>query len=531
MHQVVLASETDFAGWRDAARRLALDDVAPEDVTWSVGAADSLFESTAEACATEDRPGARFNVPRAFVESASGAILHRDPDRFAFLYKLLWRIRREPGLIEVAIDADVVKLEAMVKAIRRDLHKMKAYVRFREVAVPPAAGARPRPSATERAMRDGDHFNVLEVAADPWFIAWFEPSHYIVEAVAPFFVRRFTGMKWAILTPDRCASWDGDALTLAPGARRDQAPDDDALEDLWRSYYKSIFNPARLKVATMQGHMPKKYWKNLPEAELIAPLAASAHRRAQSMVDAEPLPAPARTARVMALAGHRPGASPNGAEPMPDLLDADRGMPNVTNLDLSRLAEAAKGCKACPLWEPATQTVFGEGPSEARIVFVGEQPGDQEDLAGKPFVGPAGQLLNRALTEAGVDRETLYVTNAVKHFKFIVRGKRRMHQSPKVTEIRACHPWLESEMAQLKPSLVVAMGATAAQSVFGRAMPVEKSRRQFFDQVVGGHRTRVMVTVHPSYLLRLPDEDAKAAAYANFVEDLRLAQASLDENG
>ena len=201
-------------------------------------------------------------------------------------------------------------------------------------------------------------------------------------------------------------------------------------------------------------------------------------------------------------------------------------IPDLASLDLAALAEAARDCRACPLWEPATQTVFGVGSNDARIVVVGEQPGDQEDLAGRPFIGPAGQLFDRALAEAGIDRKTLYVTNAVKHFKFIVRGKRRLHQSPKTTEIRACHPWLEAEIGRLQPTLVIAMGASAAQSVFGRATPVEKSRRQLFDHAIGGHRTRVVVTVHPSYLLRLPDEAAKAAAYANFVEDLRIAVAA-----
>lgn len=510
MPQIVLASETDFAGWRTAARRLVLEGVAPEDVSWSVGTSDSLFEP--DAVPSNAGPeAARFNVPRAFVEGAATAMLYRDPDRFGFLYKLLWRIRKEPGLMEVAVDPDVVKLEAMTKAVRRDLHKMKAYVRFREVTVPFENGARARPSQVERAMRDGDLVGVL----DTWFIAWFEPSHYIVEAVASFFVRRFTGMKWSILTPDRSASWDGETLTLAPGALRSDAPDDDALEDLWRSYYASIFNPARLKLDTMQGHMPKKYWKNLPEAELIAPLAAAAHRRASEMVAAGPTPTHARAERVMRAAGHE-GTTV-------DLLD-DGAIPDLAGLDLEALEAKAKHCKACPLWEPATQTVFGEGPKRARLVIVGEQPGDHEDLAGKPFVGPAGQLLDRALGEAGVERKKLYVTNAVKHFKFVVRGKRRMHQSPKVTEIRACHPWVEAEIAQLAPDLVVAMGASAAQSLFGRATPVEKSRRQLFEQVIGGHRTRVMVTVHPSYLLRLPDEDAKAKAYADFVDDLRMAQ-------
>ena len=423
--------------------------------------------------------------------------------------------------MEVAVDPDIVRLEAMVKAIHRDAHKMKAYVRFREVMVPDENGVKARPSHVERALRDGDHFNVLA----KWFVAWFEPSHYIVEAVAPFFMRRFTAMHWAILTPDRSASWDGEELTFGPGAQRSDAPAEDVLEDLWRTYYANIFNPARLKLATMQGQMPKKYWKNLPEAELIAPLAAAAHRRAQDMIDAAPLPAPARTERVMQAAGHpsrnnvvKDAAMPDESDATIDPITIEPALQSADALDLAGLARAAHDCRACPLWEPATQTVFGDGTSTARIVVVGEQPGDQEDLAGKPFVGPAGQLFNRALAEAGIDRKTMYVTNAVKHFKFIVRGKRRMHQSPKVTEIRACHPWLEAEVARIKPALIIAMGASAAQSVSGRTMPVEKSRRQFFEQVVGGHRTRVVVTVHPSYLLRNASHTEKRKVWEDLMQ-------------
>ncbi len=529
MRSVTLADETDFAGWRAAARRLIVDDVAPEDVSWSVGSSQTLLPSSDEVASSASTDAPAFTVPRAFMEQSAAAILHRDTDRFGFLYRVLWRLRREPGLMEIAVDPDIVRLEAMTKAIRRDLHKMKAYVRFREVAVVDASGTHLRPGQVERAIRNGDPSEAIS----PWYVAWFEPSHYIVEAVAPFFTRRFTGMRWAILTPERSASWDGETLTLGPGALRSDAPDGDVLEDLWRTYYANIFNPARLKLAAMQGHMPKKYWRNLPEAELIAPLAAAAHRRMDAMIDAVPQAAPARTERVMQAAGHRPTQGdrmaeldPSDAPVDPSTIEPAFARPEA--LDLAALREAASGCRACPLWEPATQTVFGDGADQARIVVIGEQPGDQEDLAGKPFVGPAGQLFDRALGEAGVDRKTLYVTNAVKHFKFIVRGKRRMHQSPKVTEIKACRPWMEAEVSRLKPALVIAMGASAAQSVFGRVMPVEKSRRQFFEQVIGGHRTRVVVTVHPSYLLRLPDEAAKAAAYANFVEDLRIAHASLD---
>ena len=519
MRTIALAHETDFTGWRTAARRAIVDGLPPEDLTWTVGAGGSLFEGEAPAAEAPSTSNTTFTVPRSFLERCTAAILHRDADRFGFLYRVLWRLQREHGLMEIAVDPDIVRLDAMVKAIRRDLHKMKAYVRFREVAAADATGS------TE----------------SPWFVAWFEPSHYIVEAVAPFFTRRFTAMRWAILTPDRSASWDGETLSFGPGAQRADAPDGDVLEDLWRTYYANIFNPARLKLATMQGQMPKKYWKNLPEAELIAPLAAAAHHRMQSMIDADALPAPARTTRVMEAAGHRPAPAREGENVRdllssgPDPSDAARVDPSTIEpafaapdlVDLGALREAAAGCRACALWEPATQTVFGDGQSTARIVVVGERPGDQEDLAGKPFVGPAGQLFDRALAEAGVDRKTLYVTNAVKHFSFIVRGKRRMHQTPKVTEIKACRPWVDAEVARIAPALVVAMGASAAQSVFGRVMPVQKSRRQFFEHTIGGHRTRVVVTVHPSYLLRLPDEAAKAAAYADFVEDLRIACTSV----
>jgi uracil-DNA glycosylase len=192
--------------------------------------------------------------------------------------------------------------------------------------------------------------------------------------------------------------------------------------------------------------------------------------------------------------------------------------------DLETLREEAAECRACPLWKDATQTVFGEGSQHAHVMLVGEQPGDKEDLSGKPFVGPAGQMLDRALQEAGIDRGQVYVTNAVKHFKFVPRGKIRLHQKPATPEIRACRPWYERELAAIKPALVVAMGATAAQSVFGRATPVNKNRGQLTDL---DHGIKALVTVHPSYLLRLPDADAKAREYERFVDDLRIAAALL----
>ncbi len=197
---------------------------------------------------------------------------------------------------------------------------------------------------------------------------------------------------------------------------------------------------------------------------------------------------------------------------------------------LAALAEAAAGCRRCALWEPATQVVFGEGPEHARMMMVGEQPGDQEDLAGRPFVGPAGQLLDRAIVEAGIDRREVYVTNAVKHFKFEPRGKRRIHAKPDLTEIAACSGWLVEERRAVRPALLVMLGATAARAVLGRTVTISRERSRPIalpDQF--GSNAQGLVTVHPSYLLRLPDEDAKRREYAAFVEDLKQARALLED--
>jgi uracil-DNA glycosylase family protein len=190
---------------------------------------------------------------------------------------------------------------------------------------------------------------------------------------------------------------------------------------------------------------------------------------------------------------------------------------------LTAVREQAAHCRDCPLWRNATQTVFGAGSKSARIMLVGEQPGDQEDRVGEPFVGPAGKLLDRALTDAAIDRKATYVTNAVKHFKWEPRGKRRIHKKPSELEISACHQWLERELALIRPALVVALGATAARAVFGRATAIEKNR----GHIIPGASAKIpqqgdlLVTVHPSFLLRVPDED-RAAAYERFVDDLKL---------
>jgi len=476
-HTVSLASQTDFAGWRDAARALALNGVDPADVSWTVDGDDAgdLFASPASTAGLPPVPAkAELRVPRRFVDLAEAVICHSDPARFGFLYRILWRLQREPHLLSVATDPDVRKLEEMEKSVRRDIHKMRAFVRFRRIA----------DQAGER------------------FAAWFEPAHFIVERNAPFFVRRFTGMRWTILTPQATADWDGTNLAIGPGASKSDAPAEDAAEELWRTYFRSIFNPARLKVKAMTAEMPKKYWRNLPEASLIPNLIAGAEKSAREMIERMPtMPAP-----------HHQTVQ---AKHWKNRLE-ETGTDGADAASIAELRQAAAGCRRCPLWRDATQTVFGEGPENARVVFVGEQPGDHEDIAGKPFVGPAGRLFDAIIEDAGIDRATTYVTNAVKHFKFEPRGKRRIHARPNAGEIEACRWWIDHELKLISPDLVVALGATAAQSLLGKAVPITKMRGQTVTREDG---LKVFLTVHPSYLLRLPD-DAKAAERGRFLADL-----------
>jgi len=255
----------DFEQWRIAARELLGRQVPPIDVEWiGTDARQLTLEDPTVSLgkAKTRRSGDVIAVPREYLRVAESVACHRDPGRWALLYRLLWRITHgERQLLTVATDPDVAGLEQMHKAIRRDIHKMKAFVRFRETSAD-----------------DGK----------TWFIAWFEPEHSIVAAAAPFFSARFANMRWSILTPHRCAHWDTHALTLSPGLEKRPATLVEPMEAIWRTYYASIFNPARLKVAAMQREMPRKYWHNLPEAPLIAGLIHASARRSDAMIAAAP---------------------------------------------------------------------------------------------------------------------------------------------------------------------------------------------------------------------------------------------------
>lgn len=467
-YAVHLPASDDFPFWRERARALIQCDVPPDRVSWiEPGGTGDLFASEGPARSDKRLPVPRADAPpvranQRFLTLARSAALHTDPARFGLLYRVLWRLQRTPRLMEDKADADVLRIEELAKSVRRDAHKMHAFVRFREVE---------------------------EEDGTPHFIAWFEPDHHIVRAEAAFFMRRFANMRWSILTPRGSVHWDGAVMHEGPPARPEDAPGGDPVEDLWRSYYASIFNPARLKVGAMLSEMPKKYWKNLPEAELIPQLIASAQAREAAMVSAGE-----REERV------RPAT-------------------------LADVARGAAACRDCPIADCGTRAVAGEGPQRAPLMIVGEQPGDQEDLQGRPFVGPAGQLLDQHLTHAGIDRAGAYLTNAVKHFKFVYKGKHRLHQSPGAKEIDTCRWWLDAERAIVQPRMVLALGASAARGMLGRTVSVSKVRGAPMTLDDGAE---LWVTVHPSYLLRL-DSEARAAQTELFAADLARVQKRLTQ--
>ncbi|HBZ07656.1 MAG TPA: uracil-DNA glycosylase [Massilia sp.] len=468
----------NFAEWRDAARDLLIHSVAPELVTWSQPGAPDLLaadlfsgapapaEPTHNASIGLNEPKPPPHLPRSLMDMLQTAACCRMPDRWAFLYRVIWRWTQGEHDVQSAADADGARLHSMVKAVRREEHDMHAYIRFRE-----------RP----------------EAAGPPRFVAWFEPRHDVLPQVAEHFVNRMGNVSWMIATPDASVLWDGHTLHNAGPLMSSAAELDDAGEALWLTYYRSIFNPARLNTQVMQSHIPSRFWKNLPEGAIVPEMVTNAALGAR------------RTGQAQAV-GRKSGATipiaPADAQP-------ERQQP-------SKLDE----CRRCDLWQYATQAVGGEGSKKAPIMLVGEQPGDQEDLAGHPFVGPAGKLLDKVFDAAGVERREIYLTNAVKHFKWEPRGKRRLHKTPAQREVEACHYWLDKELAAIKPKVIVALGATALKSVLGSGSVTLKDK---LGKPIMHEGRWVVMVYHPSYILRVPDEEAKREAFKVMVDGLKLA--------
>jgi uracil-DNA glycosylase len=468
-----------FAEWRSAARRLLAQQVPPHEVQWRTPHQEQdLFHDASDAAESNasvasvanttafDGATSDIRLPRELVTKLESASCFRSDDRWSFLYKVVWRWMLGERDVMSPADEDGRRLQDMLKAVRREEHDMHAYVRFRE--------------------RKDD--------AGPHFVAWYEPAHDVLPQVGRHFAARMGKLSWMIATPDATAAWDGEKLHLTGPVMSGPQAIDDHGESLWLTYYRSIFNPSRLNEKLMQSHIPSRFWKNLPEGQIVPSMVASAANGERRVGQARAVGE--RSGTVIPISRER--AQPQRAV--------------ATSLDQ---------CRNCDLWQRATQAVCGEGSHSASIMLVGEQPGDQEDLQGKPFVGPAGQLLERVLTQSGLQRDTLYLTNAVKHFKWEPRGKRRLHKTPGQREMLACRHWLEQELAEVNPQVVVALGSTALASLLN-------TRDVKLTEVLGKpfqHQGRWIIAVyHPSYVLRVPDSALKEQAFLAMKEGLLAAR-------
>ena len=441
----------DFDEWRAAARPMLAAAVAPNEITWSDWRSPSLGELVGAPGAPHMRSANPPAISRRLLRLLEDLACYRDASRWELMYRLTWRVLNENReLLENDADPDVCRAGTWEKAIHRDVHKMHAFVRFHETD-----------------PGDGD--------GDKRYVAWFEPAHEILRTATPFFEKRFPNMRWMIATPDGAAVWNGghtefieSPLRGAPSSRR---PREDSTHSLWRTYYRNICNAARINPTAMQRDMPRRYWQHLPEAREIKSLISDGRAATQRAIDTPPRP-------------------------------DDLSIPQAIARSLERItppADSPLTCRLCDLWRHATQAVVGEGPADAAIMLVGEQPGDEEDLKGRPFVGPAGQALDEILARAGLNRAELFVTNSVKHFKWEPRGKRRLHKRPDQQEVRACATWLDREISHVAPRVIVALGATAIRAVTGSSEKIETARQHVMQHPRGA---LVVCTYHPSAILR-----------------------------
>ncbi|MDG6094074.1 TIGR03915 family putative DNA repair protein [Acetobacter sp. AN02] len=440
LHTVTITCPDDPQEWRDKARRLAAAEIPPGMIRWTETdeTATDLFGTY---CETTDIPPARRTVraSRAFLHLAGSVLLHRDRARFPALYRLLWRLQGAPHLMENRGDPDVHRLMIMAGQVRRDIHKMRAFVRFRHIGTP-----------------DGEER----------YIAWFEPDHHIVRANSSFFINRFASQNWSILTPDLCLHWNGTELSETAGARKSDAPAEDATEELWQRYYASIFNPARLKISMMVREMPRRYWKNLPEARLIPELIAGAQAREAAMVE-------------------------TGADPFP-------GPPPET---LQEIAAGIATCRACPIGCNGTAAVAGQGPEKARLLIVDEQPGEAELSQGSPQTGHAAQIRSRLFPHSRI-------TYAIKHFKFTQNGNFRLPKPADARETDICRRWLNAERRIIRPDIILALGPRAGRAILGRTPSLERERGQFIPLPDG---SRLILTAHPASFNALSPESRQKA--------------------
>ena len=490
MKTIILKKQGDFDEWRTTARLLLQDEMRPEDVFWNYHSAPNLFDSEPATQPSEKYSPAQqsheFLVPKQFINLAKNVICHESKGSAALLYRLLYRLQQDKTLLEKIYDIDTATALSRQKAVSHDIHQMHAFLRFKEIC-----------------NLDNDNFRRC-------FTAWYEPQHFIIAEAIPFFCRRFSDMDWQILTPKGSAFYFNKRLFFGePIFKKPQNKDE--IEELWKTYFASIFNPARLKVKTMQSHMPKKYWSNLPEAEIIDSLIGDAETRIETMEGQPVLQPPLFHSRL----------SEKHAQNSVQTNFRSGTIPETSDI----LNNSIRSCKRCPLHCSATQAVCGEGPENASLMIVGEQPGDREDLVGRPFVGPAGQVFDRAARRVGLKREEVYITNAVKHFKYELKGRKRLHKRADRSEVEHCRWWLMKEIDIVKPKLIVAMGKTALFSLTDLNEPLSGLVGKVIETE---EKIPVLVTFHPSYLLRIKSEELKKQETARFEQSLQLAKAKIN---
>lgn len=461
-----------FETWRDTARPWLAAGHQADAILWR-GTASEIASSVATISAGNVQPArSGLYLPRRLMSLLENLACFRHDSRWELMYRLAWRVLYEnPQLLSDPADPDVANAMSMDRAVRRDIHKMHAFVRFREI------------------VADGQK---------PAYFAWFEPQHEILGAGVEFFVKRFPNMCWTIATPDGAAVWDQESVKFVASQSAGERPAEDAQEDLWRTYYHAICNVARINPAAMQREMPQHYWRNLPEATEIMPLMREGS---------------ARFAARHEQSDHM------------DFTNAKSLQRSLAQIHLP--AEGVQTCRACDIWKHATQAVEGEGPPAAQLMLVGEQPGDEEDLRGRPFVGPAGKVLDDVLEGAGLERSNIYITNAVKHFKWEPRGKRRLHKKPSTGEIRICNVWLRKEIEAVKPAIIVTLGASALSALTGGSLSIEAARQMHLTHPSGA---QIIATYHPSAVLRA-DADRAANLRAALVADLSRAHAVVADAG
>jgi probable DNA metabolism protein len=452
----------NYATWREKARSFLQANIAPEKITWldKQQLQGELFNDSVEPVGLFSAK--KILVPKSFFKLAEMVSLHNDVIKWQKLYEALWRLTHgEKNLLAISSDLLVNELALLAKSVGRDAHKMKAFIRFR----------------------------CYEENSKKFYIAWYQPDHNIIRKVAPFFVRRFGTMDWLIVTPYETAMWDGEQLSFLPGQQKFIHSQEDDFNNLWRTYYRAIFNPARIKIKAMLREMPVRYWHNLPETQVITEILQEAPSRVANMLK------------------YTEGLVNSALDYFPDVID------------LENLKKASMQCRACPIHGCAKQTVFGRGSSKAKIVIVGEQPGSQENEQGLPLIGPSGQYLQKILLNLNIDLEEIYFTNAIKHFKHQVIDSRIKYQTPTIKEINACKPWLVAEIELIQPKIIICLGLVAAKSLVSHGFHFKKQRGKWQHY----KHIPLLVTYHPAAILRSRDDVVKAELTQLFSQDIKTA--------